>query len=73
MGIDSDFGRAFAKSQLGASTTLPLSGLCSSQSKMRISQPLCQFAELVELWLHHRQQLVARKRHYKRQAWRQRA
>ena len=50
MGIDSDFGRAFAKSQLGASTILPLSGTVFISIKDADKQafvPIC--AELVEL------------------------
>ena len=50
MGIDSDFGRAFAKSQLGASTTLPLSGavfISIKDADKPAFVPIC--AELVEL------------------------
>ena len=50
MGIDSDFGRAFAKSQLGASTILPLSGTVFISIKDADKQafvPIC--AELVGL------------------------
>ena len=45
MGIDSDFGRAFAKSQLGASPSFLYQALCLSLSKMLTSKPLCQFAQ----------------------------
>ena len=50
MGIDSDFGRAFAKSQLGASTILPLSGtvfISIKDADKAAFVPIC--AELVEL------------------------
>lgn len=50
MGIDSDFGRAFAKSQLGASTILPLSGtvfISIKDADKEAFVPIC--AELVEL------------------------
>ncbi|MGC6537288.1 MAG: carbamoyl-phosphate synthase large subunit [Candidatus Puniceispirillaceae bacterium] len=50
MGIDSDFGRAFAKSQLGASTILPKSGtvfISIKDADKAAYVPIC--AELVEL------------------------
>ncbi len=39
MGIDADFGRAFAKAQLGAGVELPLKGGCSSRSATATSRP----------------------------------
>ena len=50
MGIDTDFGRAFAKSQLGASTILPLSGtvfISIKDADKEAFVPIC--AELVSL------------------------
>jgi carbamoyl-phosphate synthase large subunit len=49
MGIDTDFGRAFAKSQLGAGTELPLSGAVfvsvRDQDKEALVEPCRQLAE----------------------------
>ncbi|MGC2199597.1 MAG: ATP-grasp domain-containing protein, partial [Stellaceae bacterium] len=50
MGLDSDFGRAFAKSQLGSGTNLPLQGCVfvsvRDQDKPALSEPCRQLIEM---------------------------
>ena len=50
MGIDTDFGRAFAKSQLAAGMTLPRSGTVFVSVKDRDKEAACRLARrLVEM------------------------
>jgi carbamoyl-phosphate synthase large subunit len=50
MGLDADFGRAFAKAQLGSGTNLPLSGCVfvsvRDQDKAALVEPCCRLVEM---------------------------
>ena len=73
MGIDTDFGRAFAKSQLGAGTDLPLSGTVFIQSKMKTSQPLLKFVEILSRMDLQSLPLAAPPQHYRPPVYQQHA